>query len=605
MQRRTMRRITALAVTAGALVGGPAAEAATTRTVGTPSATCAPTTGLTTIQQGVDASAPGDTVKVCSGTYPESVTVEKTLTLQGPRSGTDARTRSTTADAGSDAVVNGGSSSGFTVRGNGVTIDGFAVTGTTGEAGITLDGNQSGARIQNNLVRDNTIGLFAGGSGTVVTQNSFVTNNAAGSASGSGIYSDTGTNNVTVSNNTFRDNQNAGVLFGAGTDTTLNSNLTISGNRVISATDNDQSTGIYLSNVRTGSVTNNDVGPVGGTGVFVSGSRDLTIQGNNVHDVGFSAVRIAGSSDGLPASSGLQVNGNTLSNSGDYGIKVTNGEGGGIVAHFNRIVGNNLGAITNGTENPELNAENNFFGSNSGPQRPPCSGGSNCQAISANVDADPFLVLRVDSNPTQVTVPGSSTITASFLTNSDGQTVSGASAFPATRVFFTKTSDNSETTGPGTLSNSSAVSNGGRASVTLTSSETGTTLVRGSVDDAADTATVKFVAPTATPRDCNALIKSDRAKEADLRNRNHRSESDLARKDRAREKRLAASDRAKERRLHGSARARQIKRDRAAEQRLAKSDKSHEAAVARRYRAAEQSLVDRDRAAEQDCFAGK
>jgi hypothetical protein len=612
MQRRTLRRLIALTVSVGALGAAPAADAATTKTVGTPSATCTPNAGLTTIQQGVNASAPGDTIRVCPGTYPESVNVDKAnLTFQGAQSGNDARPRSSNPDPATDSVVNppesgnpAASAPAFNVNANGVTIDGFAVTGSTGVAGIALSASTpTGAHIIDNLVRGNTIGLSLAGTNNVVSNNAIVDNNVGGPASGSGIYGDTTISSSTISNNAFRDNDNSGVIL---PDTTVKTGVTIDGNSVVNGHDNNGATGFYLQNVRGSStVQNNNIGPLGGAGMFVAGSQNLTIQRNNIHNVGFSAVRLAGPGDGndtggFQVNSELQITGNTLANNGDYAIKATNGAITQTQAHFNRIVENSQGGILNESQNPELNAENNFFGCNTGPTT---SNGA-CNSVSSNVDADPYLVLRVTANPTTVTVPGSSTITASFLTNSDGQPAAGATAFPTTRVSFQKIDpNNGGNVGPGSLSNGSATTSNGQASVALTSSDVGTTTVEGRVDSASATAAVKFVAKPA--RDCNALVAANKKAETTQSHNDRNAERRLHSRNRAAEAKLARDHRARERRLHGSARTRQISRDRAAEKRLADRDRAAEARLAKRDRTAEQAKKDRDRQAEQDCFNGK
>jgi hypothetical protein len=46
---------------------------------------------FSTIQAAVDASATGDTIKVCPGTYPEAVTIGLPLTLVGVKSGNSGR----------------------------------------------------------------------------------------------------------------------------------------------------------------------------------------------------------------------------------------------------------------------------------------------------------------------------------------------------------------------------------------------------------------------------------------------------------------------------------------------------------------------------------
>jgi len=76
-----------------------------------------------TIQQGINAASPGDTVYVRSGTYYEHVTIGKSLTLQGE-------------DKDTTVIDGGGSGSVIYITANYVTISGFKVT--NGEYGIHL-----------------------------------------------------------------------------------------------------------------------------------------------------------------------------------------------------------------------------------------------------------------------------------------------------------------------------------------------------------------------------------------------------------------------------------------------------------------------------------
>jgi hypothetical protein len=88
-----------------------------------------------------------------------------------------------------------------------------------------------------------------------------------------------------------------------------------------------------------------------------------------------------------------------------------------VTANFNRLSGNARG-VNNTTTASMVNAENNFWGCNAGPQ---FASGNGCSTISNMVDADPWLVLDdTVSTQSSVNTGGTTTVTTSLRRNSNG-----------------------------------------------------------------------------------------------------------------------------------------------------------------------------------------
>ncbi len=203
--------------------------------------------------------------------------------------------------------------------------------------------------------------------------------------------------------------------------------------------------------VDTCTFTNNVSNDADGGAIFfiISGgfSGDLlvtnsTFTGNSVNPPGAGtsnggAISFSGQA-GVTGSFSVTINKNTfVSNTAD-------GFGGAISAnnsanlsisqvHFNRFFNNTstTSALSSGlhfVESPgSVNAENNWWGCNTNPvnvsSTAPCNQAGGDVAGGGSLDADPWLQLKVTADPSTICGGGTSTITASFLNNSDGTAI--------------------------------------------------------------------------------------------------------------------------------------------------------------------------------------
>ncbi|MGA9141397.1 MAG: NosD domain-containing protein, partial [Methanocella sp.] len=180
---------------------------------------------FSTIQAAIDAAGDGDTILVDSGTYAENLIIEKALTLIG-------------MDTGSGRpVVNGNGSTAIAIIENGVSIQGFMITGAKGPvstiepAGIYVYG--SNVTIADNIVSGNYNGIYLGGS-----SNDDLTGNMADS-NHVGIYLFQCTN-VDVTENSASSNTFRGIYVREGSNNRLTGN-TISNNGAMA---------VYLSSTK-------------------------------------------------------------------------------------------------------------------------------------------------------------------------------------------------------------------------------------------------------------------------------------------------------------------------------------------------------------------
>ncbi len=285
-----------------------------------------------TIGAAVTAATAGDTIYVCTGSFPETVALSKNLTILGAQWSVPAPSRPTgnesiiTPGLNEDGVaysgaVTSGTFSGFTIQGTAsatAEIDGISTVSASG----------TGWTWQNNLIEDFATGIQfhasgASGATTTITGNEFShnTNDPGNGASGQGIFVTNGpANNVTVSKNDFTGD------YASASDDDCDINTTGQGDNT------DQQTGWTISNntsegadnflvlfeTTDAAVTGNTVTGNLGSAFYIGGDNiGATIANNSVgagvapYATGIKLTNNPGF--GYNDSSDITINGNTIS----------------------------------------------------------------------------------------------------------------------------------------------------------------------------------------------------------------------------------------------------------------------------------------------------
>lgn len=274
--------------------------------------------GFNTIQGAVNASAGGDKVTVCSGTYEEQVTIDKNLTLAGKTGATVVPPASPPTFQG--ALVFAG------------TTDGSQGPTKVNVMGLTVDG-QSRAQGGGTRTLTSPTGIrYENASGTI--SNNHVTGIRLGPDNGvqSGIGILAHTNNahpdkVTINGNTVDDIQKGHIVADSGDVNSLGAGGSLSGtvsNNIITGDDLADyiaQNGVQVSRGAVSSVVNNQINGFMYTG---TGDPGATASPVLVFDAG----------------TGVKVMGNDMSRF-DIGVAVDNSPG--VVVDDNTITGGRSG----------------------------------------------------------------------------------------------------------------------------------------------------------------------------------------------------------------------------------------------------------------------
>lgn len=308
------------------------------------------TASYATIQAAVNAAVAGQTITVDAGTYDETVTVNKSLTINGAEAGVDARNK-----RGAESIVYA-TQTVFDITANDVTINGFTIEGDDANigaalgAGVLMGPSIHGTQVLNNIIQNNVTGIYLSNNSNTdqcliqhnLIQNNFEAGNswtlAVGENGSRGIYTD-GTvsggylTNVLINANTIANfnfgggDEDEGVIalqaLGAGkqfnitiSDNTLTdesksllatnvTNLVYIGNTVTNFNDGSSGPVRFEGNANTVDIQYNSIYDNAGPGVAIDSSgvagdsSDFVIDNNNIYaNDGIGVLTIASVYDG-------------------------------------------------------------------------------------------------------------------------------------------------------------------------------------------------------------------------------------------------------------------------------------------------------------------
>ena len=275
-----------------------------------------------TIQAAVNAAGAGDIIEVGSGTYPENVIVNKTVTIKG-----DSATTTIVDGGGKDMV--------FNVQEDNVELSDLTIRNGGSYSGVTIYDPYNGLTIRNTRVIDNAVGVVISGS-----YDSYINDNTIEDS----VFINNQMYSINVrftSNTIIGDNQVSESAYGVTISDSLSSqvvnntvsdtsygiyvpysnNANVSANTLIS-----NSWNIYLTYSNSGIIGHNNVSG-GAVGIQVMHSEGNSVLNNNVADTSYGIY--------LGHCGANTVSSNTASLN-DWGIELYNSSGSTITENLIR-----------------------------------------------------------------------------------------------------------------------------------------------------------------------------------------------------------------------------------------------------------------------------
>lgn len=386
---------------------------------------CGAGVAFTTINAAIAAAAAGDIVSVCPGSYPENVTVNKSLTLNGAGDGTNPL---------ADTIVTPAGGNGVTVSSSDVSLSGLHINPQGGNYGISVAASINDLGIDNVTATNAIVGFRVGGAivlnGLTVNDSHFDGNLMQGWYLSEETALGGNVTNVQVTNSTFNNNPNKGI-YAEKLDNATFSGITVNNSGTVGT---NHTAGIDLnlkwgnySNIQilNSTITNNGTSDANGGGILIKArsTGSYSSPPATLNGVILRGLLVSGNGAGT-YTSGIRI--------GESNNSFTGVDAGptGVVVSYSRIINNAAHGLRNATAATNVIAENNWWGCNYGPGATGtgCSGTTN--GTSGTIDANPWLTLTSSAAPDSVLINTASTVTSRLTFNNLNVDTSGGGFVP-------------------------------------------------------------------------------------------------------------------------------------------------------------------------------